>query len=255
MAFARMVAGLARTPPQLPEWWPPSRKFTSRWMRMPPRQPKNNVGRSAESRGPSEASSTSAFNSSRSCCAHFRQIRRADFLAGLDDEFDVEAELAAPRLLHRAQRRHVDAVLAFVVGRAAAVDAVAHLRRTPGIEVVPPLARHAVDDIAMAIDQDGRRRGVLAVFGQKIGAFAGGQLDQPGREIHFGEGRLKVVGEIGLQSVALFRVLAFGLVGDPAIELVKKFSRTQHGMGAGDGIGSGHGILFASSMLTFHWSR
>ena len=38
-------------------------------------------------------------------CADLVQIRRADLLAHLDHEFGVEAELAAARLAHRAQRR------------------------------------------------------------------------------------------------------------------------------------------------------
>ena len=57
--------------------------------------------------------------------ADLAQIGRADLLAGLDDEFGVEAELAAARLAHRAQRRQIDAVLALVVGGAAAIDALA----------------------------------------------------------------------------------------------------------------------------------
>ena len=57
--------------------------------------------------------------------ADLAQIRRADLLAHLDDEFGIEAEPAAARLAHRAQRRQIDAVLALVVGGAAAIDAVA----------------------------------------------------------------------------------------------------------------------------------
>ena len=56
--------------------------------------------------------------------AQFAQTGRADFFAHLDQEFDVEAEPAALRQ-HRRECRDVDAVLALVVGGAAAVDAVA----------------------------------------------------------------------------------------------------------------------------------
>src|SRR4029453_5514555 len=55
--------------------------------------------------------------------ADLPQVGRADLLAGLDDELDVEAELAAPGLAHGPQGREVDAVLAFVVGGAATIDA------------------------------------------------------------------------------------------------------------------------------------
>ena len=100
--------------------------------------------------------------------ANLAQIRRADLLAGLDDEFGIEAELAAARLANRAQRRQIDAVLALVVGGAAAVDAIARYRRPPRIEIVAPFARHAVDDIAMAVHQNGRRRRVLLIFRDQI---------------------------------------------------------------------------------------
>ena len=109
------------------------------------------------SRGPSEARNRSALSSSRSCSQTCAQIRRADLLAGLDDEFGVEAEPAAARLAHRRQRRHVDAVLALVVGGAAAIDAIADHRRPPRIEIVAPFPDHAVDDVAMPVHQNGRR--------------------------------------------------------------------------------------------------
>src|SRR5258708_1058271 len=50
------------------------------------------------------------------------KIRRTDLLAHLDDELGVEAEPAAARLADRAECGDVDAVLALVVGGAAAVD-------------------------------------------------------------------------------------------------------------------------------------
>ena len=103
--------------------------------------------------------------------ADLPQIGRADLLAGLDDEFGVEAELAAAGLADRAQRRHVDAVLALVVGGAAAIDAIAFGRGLPRIEVVAPFADHAVDDVAMAIGQHRQQRGILAIFRQQIGAL------------------------------------------------------------------------------------
>src|SRR5262245_63100581 len=83
--------------------------------------------------------------------ADLAKVGRADLLPGLDDEFRVEAELAAARLAHQAQRRHVDAVLALVVGGAAAIDALALDGGAPGIEVVAPFTDHAVDDVAMAV--------------------------------------------------------------------------------------------------------
>src|SRR5207248_2572596 len=95
------------------------------------------------------------------------KIRRADLLSHLDDELGVEAELAAAGVAHRAECSHVDTVLALVVGGAAAVEARARNRGAPGIAALAPLAFHAVDDIAMAVDQQGRRRLALVVFGEQ----------------------------------------------------------------------------------------
>src|SRR5882762_7713739 len=143
-------------------------------MRMPPRQPRKMVGRSADSRGPSEARNRSADNSLR----RDSHTWRADLLAGLDDEFGVEAELAAASLADRAQRRHVDAVLAFIIRRATAIDTLALGGGLPGIEIIPPFADHAVDDVAMAIGQQRRQRGILVIVSQQIRAPAGRRFDQ-----------------------------------------------------------------------------
>ena len=134
--------------------------------------------------------------------ADLPQIGRADLLAGLDDELGVEAELAAAGLAHGAQCREVDAVLAFIVGRAAAIDAVAFGRGLPRIEIVAPFAFHAVDDIAMAIGKHGRQRGILAIVGQQIWPLAGRRFDQARGEIELGKGRLQVLDEIGTQRLA-----------------------------------------------------
>ncbi|MGY4422759.1 hypothetical protein ACVWY2_005208 [Bradyrhizobium sp. JR6.1] len=157
--------------------------------------------------------------------ADLAQIRRADLLAGLDDELGVEAELAAARLLHRAQRGHVDRMLALVVGGAAAVDAVALDRGLPRIEPVAPFADHAVDDVTMAVGQYGRPRGIFLVVGEQIGPAAGRRFDQPGLEIELGEGGLQILDQIGAQRIGLVGVQALGLVADPAVQLLQELSR------------------------------
>ncbi len=134
--------------------------------------------------------------------AHLAQIGRADLFAGLDDEFGVEAELAAARLADRRERRQIDAVLAFIIGGAAAIDALALCRGPPWIEIVAPLACHAVDDIAMAIGEHGRQRRILMVIGKQIGAFAGRQFNQPRRKIELLKGRYQILHQIGAQRVA-----------------------------------------------------
>src|SRR6266478_8500165 len=53
------------------------------------------------------------------------QVRRPDLLAGLDDEFGIEAEPATAGLAHGPKRRQIDAVLPFIVGGAATVNTIA----------------------------------------------------------------------------------------------------------------------------------
>jgi len=115
------------------------------------------VGRSAASRGPSDARNRSAASSSRSDTQTWRKSG-ADLLAGFNDEFDIEAEPAAARLAHGPKRRQIDAVLPFIVGSATAVDAIAGRRGPPRIEVIAPFSRHAFDNIAVPVHQNRRRR-------------------------------------------------------------------------------------------------
>ena len=70
IACASTMPGLARSPPQLPEWCPPSRKSTMISIRWPPRAPRNSVGRSGAIRGPSDAIRRSAFRWPSLCCSH-----------------------------------------------------------------------------------------------------------------------------------------------------------------------------------------
>src|SRR5205807_516662 len=72
--------------------------------------------------------------------ANLVEIRGADLLAHLDQEFGVKAEPPATRRTDRAQRRQVDAVLPLVVSGAAAVDAIFAPRERPWIKLAPPLA-------------------------------------------------------------------------------------------------------------------
>jgi hypothetical protein len=59
--------------------------------------------------------------------ANLAQPGRADFFAGLDQEHRIEAEPAS-NLQHAIERRHVDRVLALIVGGAAAVEPLADRR-------------------------------------------------------------------------------------------------------------------------------
>src|SRR5260370_41947684 len=88
--------------------------------------------------------------------AHLAQIRRPDLLAGFNNEFGVEAEPAAACRAHRAKRRQIDAVLPLIVGGTTAVDTIIDGCRPPWIQIVAPFSRHAVDDIAVSVHENGR---------------------------------------------------------------------------------------------------
>src|SRR5579863_6647594 len=187
--------------------------------------------------------------------ADLSQVRRPNLLSGLDQKLGIEAKPAAARLAHRLERRNIDAVLPLVVGSAPAIDAIAGNRRPPWIEIIAPLSGHAVDDIAVSVDEDGGGRSALAVFGQKIRVPSGRRFDQPRQEIEFREGGLKVFGQVGAQCVPLFWILAFGLIGHPSIELGEKLAGMKHLMSPGNGIGSGHVFFSCRSRYVRNFSR
>ena len=171
-ACARMMPGLASKPPQLPEWWPPSRKVSLRLKLSVPRVPPKMVGRRWSSRGPVRADQGIGLERRLVGLAEIGQARRAGLLAGLDQDGRVEAEVAA-LLQHAGKGCDVDGVLALVVGGAAAVHAVALDHDLPRRQALPPLLLLAADHVAMAVGQHGGLGGVLdpprdqerAVFG------------------------------------------------------------------------------------------
>ena len=165
-AWARMMPGLASSPPQLPEWWPPSRRSTTRSMLNAPRVPRNTVGWPGCRRGPSEAMSTSAFSSVLVLRAELLQSGRADFLSRLYEYFQVE-----PQHPSRGNRRRhgakVDRMLALVVGGAAAVEPVALALQLPGIEPGLPACILAADHVAVAIGKNRDERWVFDALGDQ----------------------------------------------------------------------------------------
>ncbi len=180
--------------------------------------------------------------------ADLAQIGRADLLPGLDDEFGVEAELAAARLAHHRERRHVDAVLALVVGGAAAIDALALDGGPPGIEIVAPFAGHAVDDVAMAVGEHGRQRSILAIVGEQIRPLPARRFDQPRLEIERSKGRLQFLDQISAQRRAGIFLLAFGAVADAAVQNFQELAGGKMLARPGDRVGSGHAFLPSSGV-------
>src|SRR5258708_6449186 len=90
------------------------------------------------------------------------QVRRADLLAGFNDEFGIEAEPAAARLAHGPKRRQIDAVLPLIVGGAAAVNAIVDRRGPPRVQIIAPFSRHASRDTPRE-DKDASRLEIRSI--------------------------------------------------------------------------------------------
>ncbi len=98
------------------------------------------------------------------------QARGAHLLAGLQEQLGVKAHpgavgllrieplLACTGLQHQLESRQIDRVLAFVVGCAPAIPAIALSRETPGIQTCRPAGVLPADHVAMPVAQ---HRGVI----------------------------------------------------------------------------------------------
>ena len=154
--------------------------------------------------------------------AELGQARRAGFFAGLEQPGDVEAQPAAARRHRDSQRRDVDAVLALVVGGAAAVELVAVLGQHPRALAACPRGVLAADDIAVAVHQH-RGQGVAFVplrdqEGSAAGAFER-IVEDAAVEAQLGQRRADLLLDIGAQRCRLRRVLANAADGDAPRQL------------------------------------
>src|SRR5258708_13143729 len=111
---------------------------------------------------------------------------------------------------------------------------------------VPPFSHHAVDDIAVAVHQDRRRRRALAIFGEEIGNPAGWRFDQPGREIELRKWRLHFPHEVSAQRIAPLGVLALRGISHPAAEFGEELTGLKMLVRTGDSVSSGHVFLLRS---------
>ena len=152
--------------------------------------------------------------------AEGRQAGAAGFFAGFQQPLHVEAQ--APTLLqHQRQRRQVDAVLALVVGRAAAVQAFAVPRQLPRSRALLPAGVLAADDIAVAVDQHrGQRIALVARGRQERPETRLGVVVQRDGEAQPRQRRAHLVGQVGQQCRAAGRVLAFGADGNAARQVL-----------------------------------
>jgi hypothetical protein len=222
MALASTVPGLRSRPPQLPLWWPPSRSVSDSSKLATPREPRKTVARSRDRRGPSLAISTSAASASR--CAAQNVARPGEPVSSPVSISQVTLKPSRPRTRqHLRQRGDVDAVLALVVGGAAAVQAVAVGRHGPRALAAGPRRVLAADHVAVAVHQHRGQRRVLDTAADQqraVGRFRVG-VDR-GRETQRGQRRGDLVGQVALQLGARRRVLAFGADGHAAGQVAQE---------------------------------
>jgi hypothetical protein len=103
----------------------------------------------------------------------FAQTGGAALLAGLEQQFEVETEGAGAFGENGLERGEVEGVLAFVVGGASAVPAVAFGGEGPGRKALAPLIVQAADGVAVAVGENRGAVRALEALGEQDWAEAG----------------------------------------------------------------------------------
>jgi len=165
--------------------------------------------------------------------ADLPQTGRSHLLAGLDEKLGVEAELAAAPQ-HGAERAQIDAVLALVVGGAAAIEIVAALGELPRREAVAPLPVEPTDDVAMAIAEYRERVAVFAALGKEERSGAGGVGEAPAAKAQRFQARPQLVLEICHERGGAAVILALGRDGDAPREIADETAVIEIGERLGD---------------------
>ncbi len=148
------MPGLAKRPPQLPEWWPPSRKVSFRLKLSVPRVPPKMVGRRWSSRGPSEPIRASAL--SAALLALQKSARPGEPVSSPVSIRIVELKPSEPRSCSTQARAAILIVcwpLLSAVPRPYMPVALDH--DLPRRQALPPLLLLAADHVAVAVGQDG----------------------------------------------------------------------------------------------------
>src|SRR5262249_42792534 len=102
---------------------------------------------------------------------------RAYLFTSFDEYFCIEPKRST-LLQNRPHRLDCNQMLPFVVGRTASINAVAFDRDLPGVETGTPLVADTLYDISMAINQNGRLRGVFHPRGKQHWACAAVRIIQ-----------------------------------------------------------------------------
>src|SRR5262249_6169849 len=118
---------------------------------------------------------------------------------------------------------HVDRVLRLVVGRAAAVIALALLRDLPRHQALAPLVLEPADHVAMAVGQHGLEARILdAGSHQERPAMSDWIVEDPDAIAERRQGRGDLVREIGREMRPALRHLALGTEADAAVEIAEE---------------------------------
>ena len=165
----------------------------------------------------------------------------AHFLAHFDEDLRVETETAALGD-HRCERGDVDAVLPFIVGSPAPVDALALDRHEPRGKPRPPQIVEAADRVAMPVDQNRERGSFLAPLGHEK-RRTGWVVENARRKSERSKARHHLVVKIAAQFARAFRFLARAGDGDPPLQIDEKFAAVEIGLRAGNGGGAAHAYI------------
>ena len=182
------VSGLRIAPPNEPECTSPVGPRRSSWPSVMPRMPVHTVGVSRDHMPVSETTTTSQAQPVAPLLQQRGEVRRAGLLLALDDQLEVDGRAGAPgrgEVCSHAERVEED--LALVVGGAARVQPVAV---DGGLErrVLPEVERRDRLHVVVAVDERGRRAGVVAGPLGEDGRQAGGLPHLDGGEAGAAQG-------------------------------------------------------------------
>src|SRR5262245_11853928 len=148
------------------------------------------------------------------------QAGRADLFARLDQQLDVEAEPTAARSSDALEGGEHDTVLAFVVGGAAAIPAIAFDGERPRSEWLAPLLLIASNNVAMSVDENGRKLGAFVPRRNEHGPMRRDRVvDDSCTEPAAYDRCRDFVGEIAPQHGPTRVFLAFGAIRDAPREI------------------------------------
>jgi hypothetical protein len=171
--------------------------------------------------------------------AELAQPRRADFLARLDQDLQVEAQPAVAGAQDLLERGQVDRVLALVVRGAAAVPAILADSHVPRIEPGAPPAGLGEHHVGVTVGQD-RRQPVRLVPARDQERAAAAVVRDAGGGAQPACGRNHFLLQVSEQVRAAPGRGTLSREGDPAAEVGQEPAGVEVVSGGGDGQGSGH---------------